>query len=112
MNTGQDADSVTGAVHDGVMMMRNGIRRDFRSVLPADLEEWQPGPDLAVLLAGVNRVGLSDHEAVRLMVARDRLASHIQAERAADIAEVARLSSDDTDLLGEFAALEVGRRCG
>ena len=40
------------------------------------------------------------------MVARDRLASHIQAERAADIAEVTRRCGDD-DLTGEFAALEV-----
>ena len=41
------------------------------------------------------------------MVARDRLVSHDQAQRAADIAEVTRRCGDD-DLTGEFAALEVG----
>ena len=71
-----------------------------------------PGLRLAALLAGVDRSRLSDHDVVRLMVARDRLASHVQAERAADIAEVTRRCGDD-DLTGEFAALEVGaRRCG
>ena len=41
------------------------------------------------------------------MVARDRLVSHLQAERAADIAEVARPLWRRC-LSGEFAALEVG----
>jgi hypothetical protein len=77
------------------------------SSLPADLETWEPGPSLAALLAGVDRARLSDHDTVRLLVARDRLVSHLHAERAADIAEVAGRSDDDQDILGEFAALEV-----
>jgi Domain of unknown function (DUF222) len=89
------------------MVMDNDTLRANTSGLPPDLETMVPGPRLAVLLAGVDRSRLSDHDLVRLMVARDRLASHIQAQRAADIAEVTRRCGDD-DVTGEFAALEVG----
>jgi Domain of unknown function (DUF222) len=74
--------------------------------LPTDLEATAPGPRLAAMLASVDRSRLSDHDVVRLMVARDRVVSHLQAERAADICEVTRRNGDD-DLTGEFAASEV-----
>ncbi|HEY5728290.1 MAG TPA: DUF222 domain-containing protein, partial [Acidimicrobiia bacterium] len=89
------------------MVINNDTLRSTTATLPVDLEAIAPGPQLASLLAGVDRSRLSDHDVVRLMVARDRLASHIQSERAADICEVTRRCGDD-DLTGEFAALEVG----
>lgn len=61
-----------------------------------------------MLVASVDRSRLPDEDVVRLMTARDRLVSHLQAERAADIAEVAGRMSPDHDYVDEFAALEVG----
>ena len=90
------------------MVMDNDILRSATSTLPVDLESMAPGRRLATVLAAVDRSRLSDHDVVRLMVARDRLVSHDQAERAADICEVTRRCGDDDDLIGEFAALEVG----
>ncbi len=72
--------------------------------LPGDLELIDPGPYLAAIVSTVDRSRLSDGDTVRLLMARDRLVSHLQAERAADIAEVAGRDDDN----GEFAALEVG----
>jgi hypothetical protein len=74
-------------------------------VLPRDLEAMPAGPVLAVIVSSIDRSRLSDHDAVRLLAARDRLVSHLQAARAADIAEVVSRSGDD---FGDFAALEVG----
>ena len=89
------------------MVMDNDTLRSTTSTLPGDLEAMAPRPSLAALLAGIDRTRPSDRDVVRLMVARDRLVSHIQAERAADICEVTRRCGDD-DLTGEFAGLEVG----
>ncbi len=89
------------------MVIDNDTLHSMTATLPDDLEAMAPGPRMAVPLAGVDRARLSDHDVVRLMVARDRLASHIQAQRAADICEVTRRCGDD-DVTGEFAALEVG----
>ena len=102
---------VTPVLHDGWMVIDNDTQRSTSGLreLPEDLEAMAPGPRLAALLAAVDRARLSDHDVVRLMVARDRLVSHDQAERAADIVEVTRRCGYD-DLTGEFAALEVGRR--
>jgi len=76
--------------------------------LPDGLEAIPPGLFLASIVSSVDRSRLSDHDTVRLLTARDRLVSHLQAERSADIAEVANRSSDRDGLGGEFAALEVG----
>ena len=89
------------------MVMCDVLFSESTAVLPDDLEAIEPGLRLAAVLAGVDRSRLSDHDVVRLMVARDRLVSHDQAQRAVDIAEVTRRCGDD-DLTGEFAALEVG----
>ncbi len=56
--------------------MDNDTLRSMRTALPTDLEAMTPGPRLAALLASVDRRRLSDHDVVRLMVARDRLVSH------------------------------------
>lgn len=43
------------------------------------------GPQLAAILAGVDRSALSDEDLVRLAQARQRLAAHLQAQLLADI---------------------------
>ena len=108
MSRGLSLEFVTPTVHDTAYGdVITTLFSESTAVLPAELEAIEPGLRLAALLAGVDRSRLSDHDVVRLMVARDRLVSHDQAERAADIAEVTRRCGDD-DLTGEFAALEVG----
>lgn len=79
-----------------------------RQSLPTNLEAWAPDLMMTVLVASVDRSRLSDEDVVRLMTARDRLVSHLQAERAADIAEVAGRVAPEHDYFDEFAALEVG----
>ncbi len=91
----------------GQMVMDNDTLCSTTATLPGDMEAMAPGPRLATPLASIDRSKLTDHDAVRLMVARDRLVSHDQAQRAADIAEVTRRCGDD-DLPGEYAALEGG----
>ncbi|MPZ26739.1 MAG: DUF222 domain-containing protein [Micromonosporaceae bacterium] len=56
-----------------------------RQVLPEDLELVAPGPELAVLLASVDRRRLSDQDRIRLVQARNRLVSHQQAQLLADV---------------------------
>jgi hypothetical protein len=53
--------------------------------LPEDLEGLPPGPELAAVLASVDRRALSDKDRVRLVQARNRLVSHMQAELYADM---------------------------
>jgi hypothetical protein len=86
------------------MVIDNDIRRSTKAaVLPHDLEAIEPGPRLAGVLAAADRSLLSDGELVRLLVARDRLASHLQCERSRDIAALAARAEHE-----EFASLEVG----
>jgi hypothetical protein len=70
----------------------------------AVLDSMEPGLVMAAMLSSIDRSRLSNEDTVRLLVARDRLVSHLQAERAADIAEVSNRSGDED----EFASLEVG----
>ncbi len=58
------------------MVIDNDTLRSTTATLPRDLEAMAPGPRLATLLASIDRSKLTDHDAVRLMVARDRLVSH------------------------------------
>ena len=67
------------------MVIDNDTLRSTTSTLLGDLEAMAPRPSLTTLLAGIDRTRLWDRDVVRLMVARDRLVSHIQAERAADL---------------------------
>jgi hypothetical protein len=60
--------------------------------LPEDLECIPPGPELSALLAPVDRAALSPRDRVRLARARNRLATHVQAELLADLCAV---SGDD-----------------
>ena len=89
------------------MVMHNDTERSSNLNLPAGAEDMEPDVFLAAIVSSVDRTELPDHDVVRLMVARDRLVSHLQAERAADIAEVTRRCGDDDELTGEFAACEV-----
>jgi hypothetical protein len=89
-------------------------RSDPRAVpLPEGLAEMPPGPELGVLLAGIERSRLSGDDVVTLMQAISREVSHYQAELYAAMAEVAHCSSDPmsaerVEALDEFAAEEIG----
>lgn len=56
-----------------------------RQRLPEDLESMAPGPQLAVLLASVDRRALSGQDRLRLAQARNRLVSHQEAQLLADV---------------------------
>jgi hypothetical protein len=58
---------------------------EARRELPDDLECLAPGPELATVLAGVDRRALSDKDRIRLVQARNRLVAHAQAELYADM---------------------------
>lgn len=61
------------------------MRERPRQWLPEDLEAVPPGPQLATLLATVDRRALSDTDRLRLAQARNRLVSHQEAELLADV---------------------------
>lgn len=61
---------------------------EARQQLPDDLETVPPGPELAALLASVDRQSLSARDRLRLAQARNRLASHVQAELLEDLSAV------------------------
>jgi hypothetical protein len=65
---------------------------EMRGWLPEDLAVMPPGPQLATLLAGVDRARLSDEDLVTLTQARHRLVAHIQAQLLADLHAVGNRS--------------------
>lgn len=75
------------------------------SSLPSDLERIPAGLFLEVALHGVDRARLSAADTVRLVKARDRQISHLQAEKARDIAQCVTRCGDPSD---EVAVSEVG----
>jgi Domain of unknown function (DUF222) len=86
-----------------------------RSVLPDGLAEMAPGPELAALLAGIDRSRLNGHEMVIVLQARARLVAHDQAEMYADMMEVALSPPGDAnsapervEQLDEDSAAEIG----
>ena len=70
---------------DRIVRMSEPLRQ-----VPEDLETTPAGPELAALLASVDRQALSDKDRVRLLQARHRLAAHIQGELYADLHAVSR----------------------
>ena len=60
---------------------------ETRGWLPEDLVLMPPGPQLAAVLAGVDRACLCDEDLVRLAQARHRLNAHLQAQLLADLHE-------------------------
>ena len=81
--------------------------------IPPDLELIPAGADLAVVLDRIDRTRICGYDLVRVLKARERLASHVQAEVARDMEELSRVDPDDglgsnrTDDPWEYAADEV-----
>jgi hypothetical protein len=67
---------------------------ETRGWLPEDLVLMPPGPQLAVVLAGVDRARLSDEDLVRLAQARHRLNAHLQAQLLADLHAIGARSDE------------------
>lgn len=93
--------------------------------LPADLESIPPGLLLEVVLSSVDRERLSGYDRVRVLKARSRLISHLQAEWYADIHAISEavgelVNLDCPDVQDVFyttasevqAALNLTRRTG
>ncbi|GAA1294692.1 DUF222 domain-containing protein [Planotetraspora silvatica] len=59
-----------------------------RQVIPEGLADMAPGPELAVLLDGLDLVRLSGYDAVVVLQAYARLEAHVQARKATVMAEV------------------------
>jgi len=85
--------------------------------LPVGLAELQPGPELAAVLAAVDRDRLKGYDRIDLLQARARQVAHDQAEMYADMLAVAEavgeeLSSEGCDLaeIEDSAASEI-RAC-
>lgn len=55
-----------------------------RQLLP-DIESIAPGPFLAVLVEAIDRSRLNGYDLVRLLRARERQLSHVQAEGMSDM---------------------------
>ena len=89
-------------------------RSDPRAVpLPEGLAEMPPGPELGVVLGGIDRSRLSGDDVVTLLQVLARQVAFYQAELYAAMAEVAHCSSDPTsaeriEAIDEFAAEEIG----
>jgi len=85
-----------------------------RHLLPDDLEQIPPGLYLAAVVSAVDPSRLNGHDAVRLMQAEARLASHHEAGKLAAMSEVAFSPPGDADSPVErgfeeieYAAVEV-----
>jgi len=68
-----------------------------RTVLPEGLEDIPPGPELAWVLAGIERTRLNGHDLVTVLQARARQLSYDQAELYADMCEIAHCPSGGPD---------------
>lgn len=75
------------------------------------LAQMPPGPELAVVLDGIDRRALDGHDCVELMRARARQVAFDQAQLLADLHEVAhRAAADSTDrstTVGRYAPAEI-----
>jgi hypothetical protein len=78
--------------------------------LPEDLELMAAGPGLAAALAPVDRRALSERDRVRLVQARNRLVSHVQAEVLADL--LSPPGSRPTGLVGCGVSCHLVRHLG
>ena len=81
-----------------------------RAVLPDDLDEVPPGPDLARVLAGVDRSRCGGDDLVSLLRARNRQLAHEQAQLLADMVEMAHCPTAGvgrTTFPEEFAEFEL-----
>lgn len=81
-------------------------------VIPPQLDEMEPGPFLAAILANTDVNRLSGHDRVVVLRARQRMASHYLAHVYADMAFVADAiecleGGEDPELVAEGAAAEI-----
>ena len=76
--------------------LNTGWVDEDRHRLP-DLGSISPGPFLAVVLEGVDRSRLNGFDLVRLLQARERQVSHLQAGSAGDVFEIAHAVPGDAD---------------
>lgn len=79
----------------GEAMADDWPERD-RQTFP-DLDGIPPGPFLAVILAAVDRFRLNGYDLVRLLRARHRLVSHLQAGMMADSVEIAHTATGTSE---------------
>ncbi|MEO3820894.1 DUF222 domain-containing protein [Plantactinospora sp. B24E8] len=85
-----------------------------RVMVPENLAELPPGPELGLLLATIDRAKLNGHDAVTMLQARARQVAYDQAQLLADLVEVAHCPPGDADApaarveqVDEFAADEI-----
>ncbi|MGH8946659.1 MAG: DUF222 domain-containing protein, partial [Acidimicrobiia bacterium] len=72
------------------------VDRPVREVIP-DLDSIPPGPYLAAILSSIDRTKLNGYDLVVVLRAHDWMASHYQAERLADMVEVAHCVEGSAD---------------
>ncbi|MEN8041320.1 MAG: DUF222 domain-containing protein [Actinomycetota bacterium] len=80
------------------------------SWVPKDLDEMEPGILLGSMLESIDVSTLSGHDRVIVLRARQRMASHLQAQIYADMASIADItvaSGDDRYDAPDAAAMEV-----
>ena len=68
----------------------------FRESIP-NLDSIPPGPYLAAILASIDRSKLNGYDLVIVLRADDRMASHYQAQRLADMVELAHCAEGSSD---------------
>jgi hypothetical protein len=85
-----------------------------RNLLPDDLEQTAPGPELADVLASIDREALNGYELIVLLTARARQIASMQAALYADMMALAHCPAGDRysppqriEALDEFAADEI-----
>lgn len=74
--------------------LSTGWVTDERAVL-LDLESIPPGPFLSVVLEAIDRRRLNGYDLVRVLRARERQVSHVQAESMADMVEISYAAPGD-----------------
>jgi hypothetical protein len=107
----------------GVGLAQAGIEEEWVETVPAEtvlleqLQETPPGPELATLLASVDRSSLDSEGLLRVAQARQRLIAHQEAQFLSDLHAVARAVPDQgsqpgrRDLPGKYPWGEVEAAC-
>ncbi|MCP3998588.1 MAG: DUF222 domain-containing protein, partial [bacterium] len=97
-----------GILPDDTMTMAFG--RDEFDVVPDRLDEMQPGPFLAAVLAHLDHSRLSGHDRIKVLRAQQRMASHYSAgvyAAMASVTEHLREEDDDYQIGTEAASAEI-----
>ena len=101
----------TGRLSDGCSIV---IGMDERRGLPDGLVTMAPGPELAALLATIDRSAVAAEDLHDLLAARFRLLAHVQGQLLADVWETARTLGQPagslfrTDEVAEHSGTEIG----